>query len=104
MKPLKIILVLFCSFLLLSASCKKEKSNPIDNLPPATQTGANTFGCLVNGEAFLPKGSVFAGPILQTQYVSNDGFYSLYISAFNKNGDNHKTISIEIKNIVLSNK
>jgi len=93
-----------CSLLLLSASCKKEKSkNPIDDLPPATQTGANTFGCLVNGKAFLPKGSGLGGPILLTQYVYDNGIYTLYISAFNKINNNHKTISIEIKNIVLSN-
>ncbi len=59
MKPLKNILILLCSLLLLSASCEKEKSeNPIDDLPPATQTGANTFGCLINGEIWKPKGKL----------------------------------------------
>ena len=29
-----------------------EPIDPIDRLPPATQTGEYTFGCLVNGEAF----------------------------------------------------
>jgi hypothetical protein len=34
--------------------CKKEKHlSPIEQLPPATDTGANTFGCLVNGEAVV---------------------------------------------------
>ena len=41
--------------LLCAASCKKENKNE-DQLPPATQTGANTFGCLVNGKVFIPKG------------------------------------------------
>ena len=27
---------------------------PEDQLPPATQTGANTFGCLLNGQPWLP--------------------------------------------------
>ena len=41
-------------FLFTFCSCKKQKpSNPIDQLPPATDTGANTFGCLVNGEAVI---------------------------------------------------
>jgi len=40
--------------------CRK-KDPPIGNnataqLPPITTTGANTFGCLVNGEVWLPKG------------------------------------------------
>jgi len=26
-----------------------------DQLPPITQTGANTFGCLINGKVFIPK-------------------------------------------------
>ena len=41
--------------------CKKEettKKDPIDLLPPLTHRGANTAGCLVNGEAFLPASSV----------------------------------------------
>lgn len=42
------------SALLLFSSCEKEKSE-LDKLPPATQHGANTFGCLIDGEAFIPK-------------------------------------------------
>ena len=44
--------------LLALAQCKKKADpDPVDQLPPATQTGANTFGCLVNGQAWTPKGS-----------------------------------------------
>lgn len=38
-------------------SCSKE-NNPIDpgpQLPPATQTGANTFGCFINGSLLMPR-------------------------------------------------
>lgn len=49
---LLIISVMSCLFLF---SCKKEDPNP-DKLPPATQSGENTFGCYVNGEVWLPKG------------------------------------------------
>lgn len=42
--------------LALLLGCKKDTSAPVDQLPPATQTGANTFGCLVNGQAWTPKG------------------------------------------------
>lgn len=48
-------------FLLLlttfTLSCCNNDDNPFssnDQLPPETQTGANTVGCLVNGEVFLP--------------------------------------------------
>jgi len=30
---------------------------PKEELPPITQTGANTFGCYVNGKLWLPKGN-----------------------------------------------
>ncbi|WP_210521986.1 DUF6252 family protein [Hymenobacter terricola] len=40
--------------LVLLASCKKEE---IDALPKATQQGKNTFGCLLDGQAFLPTSS-----------------------------------------------
>jgi len=37
---------------LLVAACKKDA--PEAGLPPATQSGANTFGCLVDGQLFVP--------------------------------------------------
>ena len=41
--------------ILLADSCKKN-GNELSKLPTATQTGANTFGCLINGKAFIPNG------------------------------------------------
>ncbi len=41
--------------LLCAAGCKKEKIAEIDKLPAATKTGANTFGCLVNGKAWMAQ-------------------------------------------------
>ncbi|WP_151089369.1 DUF6252 family protein [Hymenobacter baengnokdamensis] len=38
------------------SQCKKSSPDPEDQLPPATQTGANTFGCLVNGQPWTPQG------------------------------------------------
>ncbi|MBC6992035.1 hypothetical protein [Hymenobacter sp. BT491] len=44
--------------LLLGTQCHQPQDPmPVYQLPPATQTGANTFGCLVNGKAFIPNGS-----------------------------------------------
>jgi hypothetical protein len=49
-----IILALF--FLLSLTATQCEKDPPWEELPPETQTGANTFGALVNGELFVfPK-------------------------------------------------
>jgi len=35
------------------SSC--TKSDDHDQLPPITQTGANTFGCVIDGKVFIPK-------------------------------------------------
>lgn len=65
----------------LAAECDKEKLAPIDQLPPATQTGANTFGCLINGEVFKPSGSNLGGPVLSASYILYNGKYGLSIGA-----------------------
>lgn len=44
------------------SGCNKDDdkpSSPIDQLPPATQTGAGTFGCLVNGVPFVDNSGFF---------------------------------------------
>ena len=46
---LYVMLVMFAS----CKSCKKE----VNALPDATQTGANTAGCLIDGKAWIPNGS-----------------------------------------------
>jgi len=47
---------LLLAALLGLSQCKKTTPAPVDQLPPATQTGANTFGCLVNGQPWIPQG------------------------------------------------
>ncbi len=53
-------LLLLCFVIILcSSQCKKNKTTSLtelEKLPPITQTGANTFGCLVDGVAWLPNG------------------------------------------------
>ena len=52
----KTIFTFLAFILFLSFSCEKDLLNPepSDTLPPATTTGENTFGCLVNGEPWIP--------------------------------------------------
>lgn len=60
-----------CLIILMAASCKKNKAVPkteLEKLPPITQTGANTFGCLLNGKAWIPGGGGFFGNVLSVQY------------------------------------
>ena len=56
----KLILLLLTTFTL--SCCNKDDDkpqNPVDQLPPATQTGAGTFGCLVNGVPFVDNSGFF---------------------------------------------
>ena len=48
---------LLLAALLGLSQCKKNDPKPEDQLPPATQSGANTFGCLVNGQPWTPQGN-----------------------------------------------
>jgi hypothetical protein len=51
MKPL---LVLLPVLILLITACQKDE---VDALPKTTREGKHSFGCLIDGEAFLPKKS-----------------------------------------------
>jgi hypothetical protein len=55
----KTLLLLLTIFTLSCCNKDDTPSNPVDQLPPATQTGAGTFGCLVNGEPFVDNSGFF---------------------------------------------
>jgi hypothetical protein len=54
---------LFSLLLLIAlSSCTECEEKEWDTLPPETQTGANTFGCYVNGELFVKQKAAIYGP------------------------------------------
>ena len=55
----KLLLYLCLATLTQCSKCKNDPApaDPASQLPPATQTGANTFGCLVNGQPYTPSGN-----------------------------------------------
>ena len=67
----KLLLILLTTFSL--NSCDKEDDKPkteLEKLPPATQTGAQTFGCLIDGKAFVVSNTsnqtaIYPGGVLQ---------------------------------------
>jgi hypothetical protein len=96
----KPVLLIVCSLAVGLLACKKDKRAPIDQLPPATQSGKKTFGCLVNGQAWLPKGSFPAGslnPVLLYDPTFKNG--TLSIHAYRVGGSNHVDIVIGGTNI-----
>lgn len=56
-----LLLITLLSFILFSAgSCEKDND---PQLPPITQTGKGTFGCLVNGEVWNADPLLFGSPL-----------------------------------------
>jgi hypothetical protein len=61
--------------LFLLTSCEGCKDDPepipeIDKLPAATQTGAQTFGCLIDGKAWVVKGPFYLFGMYQEGILS----------------------------------
>lgn len=69
---MKYLIIASCLIVLISTGCKKDKTTKVktelEKLPPITQTGANTFGCLVNGQAWIPGGGGLLDNVLSVQY------------------------------------
>ena len=98
------LFVLATCFTLSGMQCEKDPNLPeIDKLPPATQIGADTFGCLVDGKALLPrkKGWFPNGPVIlaQYQYLTLNGKTGNY---FMITADDQKTYANEIRGVSLS--
>jgi|SRR5690606_4578538 len=90
---MKILQPILIMGLALNTSCDKdEDQTPIEQLPPATQSGAQTFGCLINGEPFVPPKIGRNSPRAFFQYVR--GAYTLGISAKKGGGDELQTVII----------
>ena len=80
---------------LLLAQCKKQNSDPASRLPPATQTGANTFGCILNGKPWTPQGNDGTSNYTVTYYRTQaQGELSIAAYAYENNLGNKITIGI----------
>lgn len=77
-------------------SCGDDDNNTIISvLPPATQTGENTFGCLIDGEVFIPDAGNCLGCIdVSASYEFVDGKYYLAISGVYDRNNSMKNISL----------
>ena len=93
---MKNLILIFLATLTLSCCNKDDDKTPIEQLPPATTTGANTAGCLVNGQAFLPKGSSQFGPTLSCFYQQDQHGYHFGLSIVEKGSKEDKTVNISL--------
>ena len=104
MKKLLLLLTITVTLSCCNKNDDDQPINPIDQLPPATQTGEQTFGCLINGEAFVPPSFGSNSPSAFYQFV--DGAYTLGISASKGGGNELESIllgALDVSNIVEAN-
>ena len=81
-----LFLLLFTTLTL--SCCNKDDDKPplteLEKLPPATQIGANTFGCLLDGVAFKPGNGI--NPLdCVYQFVNGDYYFSLQANRIDDN-------------------
>lgn len=84
-------IILIFAVILTFFGCEKNDDNNKETLPPATQTGANTAGCLVDGEILIPKGN---GNTFQCFYQFVDGEYYFSISFRDKSSNISRSCNI----------
>ena len=91
-------LPLYAALLTLTqcSQCKNTPApaDPAAQLPPATQTGAGTFGCLVNGQPYTPKGNNGTSNL----YISYDAGFrggALGIQTYRIDGSRRQYLSID---------
>ena len=100
-------LILLLAIAFLTACCSNgdsDNADPISKLPSATQTGANTAGCLVNGQVFLPKGSNQFGPTLSCFYQQDQGTYHFGLNISDKtNGIKSVNLSLNPLQLTVNN-
>ena len=106
-----ILLLVICTMLLTSMKCKKDAQQPNkEQLPAVTQTGANTFAFLLNGEVWLPKGGLldqnldlsydptYKGGtlnIIAKRYFGSGSYQSISISSYNISSEGIYAIAID---------
>ncbi|NHM01568.1 DUF6252 family protein [Flavobacterium difficile] len=98
---MKKILILLA--LTLTLSCCNKDDNPSssnDQLPPETQTGANTVGCLVNGKVFLPHQEGI-NPAVNCFYQLYNGEYFFTMNFADLRGTGVKAVVIQTSRINL---
>ncbi|CAN1546141.1 hypothetical protein MCETHM1_01964 [Flavobacteriaceae bacterium] len=87
----------------LLTSCDKDGQifASKDQLPPETQTGANTVGCLVNGKVFLPHQEGIDSPVnCFYQFVKGEYYFTMAFADYR--GASIESVNIYTAKTVLT--
>jgi hypothetical protein len=90
-------------WLLVFTQCEWVKpKEAAPKLPEATQVGANTFGCLLNGKVWIPKGksSLFRPNLNASYYPDNQGRFIVSAYQYNKDTDIEERIGLSIDTVL----
>lgn len=95
---MKHLVLTLCFLFAISCGRNSDDSDTQNTLPPATQTGANTAGCYINGTLLLPKNgsqSIGGSPKygLDLNSIGNDYYIDI------KNWENGNHLYLFIKNL-----
>lgn len=90
-----ILCIFFLAFLMCITGCQKDDASDShlpDELPPITQSGEQTFGCLLNGEIWIPKhysNSIVNPPVvLEANWdIWNGSILNVYANHFRNRDD-----------------
>lgn len=101
-------LIPLLAIMLSGMQCSKNKEvlkTELEKLPPITQTGAKTFGCLVNGVAYIPDNgcTILCPPAFKPKYDNSNGGLLTITSILTTNG-NDKSINIGIDSCITIGK
>ena len=87
-----LILLLISSLISCDKNDDDSSQDPVSQLPPATTTGANTFGALLDGEPFIPSGGI--NPLdCVYQLINGERFFTVDAAMRN---DNFNLISLSL--------
>jgi hypothetical protein len=85
-----------CAFIFLSSRCQ----SPLDDLPPETQEGKNTFGFLLNGQAWEPEGRAGLTSNLKRFLEPHSGIFNIGTYKINKISHQYSSIHLRsLKNV-----
>ena len=90
---MKTTILILATFFLIA--CSKNDDGPKFSLPPATQTGENTFGCLIDGQLLIPRDGSGSFNVHDIGMIFWDGignFYEIDVHDF----ASEKTASINL--------
>ena len=91
---MKYLFIFIIVIVIALPACKKSKNFDVDSLPPITQEGKNTFGCLINGKVYVPRGFEQNKPNYQVHVdpTFNDGSFG--VKFFNKSTDKRIDLTV----------